>query len=315
VNSNVNITQKSALAIISSNTPSTDELVNIAKEIREEHFGKNVIIHILSNAKSGNCSEDCAFCSQSAHYNSAIPEYDLKSDDELYAEAKYAYEIGAGKFCIVTATRSAFPSLVAELCPTISRIKENFSNLTICLSLGFLNNDEASKLKRAGADRYNHNLETSERYFPSLVSTHTWRERYETLLTARQHGFELCCGGIIGAGETDEDIVDFLFSLKGLDPESVPINFFNPRPGTPLQDAKSISAEKALRVLALARLLLPHTDIRAAGGREKVLGALQKKALQCVTSIFSNGYLTTAGQGFESDLKMIEEIGYRIEKE
>ena len=304
-----------ALTLLSQELPHTLGLLEEARKVREKHFGKKVLVHVLANAKSGQCSEDCGFCSQSVRFKTDIEEYPLIDSDDLYARAQKADEAGAEKFCIVTATRGPTTALLDQLCPSIERIKADFPDLKICTSLGLLEKDAAERLKSSGVTRYNHNLESSERHFPKLVTTHTYDDRISTVQTAKDAGLESCCGGIIGTGEDDEDIIDLFYKLKELDVESIPINFFNPRPGTPYGDLKPIEGMKALRILAIARLIHPDKDIRCAGGREVVLGTLQPFCLYAVNSIFTNGYLTTPGQGRSDDEKMISEIGYEICRE
>ncbi len=304
-----------ALGILADPSLPTAELVERACGIRERHFGQKVVLHVLTNARSGHCSEDCSFCSQSSRHAAGIEEFPLKAGDTLLEEARAANRLGAGKFCIVTATRQATPTLLDGLCPAVERIKAELPAMKICLSLGFLSRDSARRIRAAGADRYNHNIETSERYYPSLVSTHRWIDRVETIRIAREAGLEICCGGVLGAGESVEDRVDFLLALRDLEVDSAPINFLDPRPGTPLSGLQPLEPDEALRLLALARLILPSVDIRAAGGREKILGPRQADALRCVTSIFTNGYLTTPGQGLEADEALVRSIGYEAVRE
>lgn len=309
------ISRDEARTLLTSGSPHTLELLERARRIREEHFGRTVVLHILSNAKSGRCSEDCGFCSQSARFNTGIPTWPLLSGDDLFEQARAANGARAEKFCIVTATRGPTSRLCDDLCPSISRIKEAFPRLKICTSLGLLSDPIAARLREAGVDRYNHNLETSERFFPRIVSTHSWRDRAETVRIAKAHDMEACCGGIVGLGEEDEDIIDLLFALRDLDVDSIPINLFNPREGTPFGETPKLDPMKALRILAVARLVNPEKDIRCAGGREAILGSLQPLALFAVNSIFTNGYLTTPGQSLTDDEKMIAEIGYEIVRE
>lgn len=303
------------MELLSGDDPHTLTLLAAARELRELHWGKRVTLHVLSNAKSGRCPEDCGFCSQSARFETGIPEYPLLSEEELFAQASRANEAKAEKFCIVTATRGPQKALLDRLCPTVSRIKTAFPHLKICCSLGLLTPETAQRLRDAGVDRYNHNLETSERFFPEIVSTHAWQDRVETTRLAKSLGMEACCGGIVGMGETDADVVDMLWTLKELDVDSIPINLFNPRPGTPFGHVPQLSPMKALRILAVARLLHPAKDVRAAGGREVVLGPLQPLALFAANSIFANGYLTTGGQGLSADEEMIAAVGYEVHRE
>ncbi len=309
------LTRDQALELLSQDEPHTLTLLAAARELRELHWGKRVTLHVLSNAKSGKCPEDCGFCSQSARFETGITEYPVISGDELFAQAKRADEAGAEKFCIVTATRGPQKALLDALCPAVTRIKSAFPRLQICCSLGLLTPETAERLRESGVDRYNHNLETSERFFPQVVSTHKWQDRVETMKLAKNLGMEACCGGIVGLGETDADVIDMLWTLKELEVDSIPINLFNPRPGTPFGHVTQLSPMKALRILAVARLLHPTRDLRAAGGREAVLGPLQPLALFACNSIFAEGYLTTPGQGLSADETMIAALGYEVHRE
>lgn len=298
--------------LIGGDEPHTLDLIAAARVERERHFGRDVVIHVLSNAKAGRCSEDCGFCSQSVRFESGIEAHPVKNEATLLEEAHAAARIGAGKFCIVTATRAATPDLIARIEPAIRLIKADFPELKLCGSFGLLDEAGAARLKAAGLDRYNHNLETSEAFYPRLATTHSWRERFDTVRRAREAGLEICSGGIVGLGESAEDLADLLFALKEVAADSIPINFFNPRPGTPLGERPPIEPMRALRILAVTRLVHPLVDVRAAGGREAVLGPLQPLALYAASSIFSNGYLTTGGQGIAEDEAMIRALGYRI---
>jgi len=308
-------TRQEAIELLQNDTCHTLALLEQARVLREQYFGRTVVLHILSNAKAGRCSEDCGFCSQSARFDTGIETYPVISSDDLFEQARVANEARAEKFCIVTATRGPTSALCDSLCPTVTRIKEAFPLLKICTSLGLLTEITAARLREAGVDRYNHNLESSRNFFPQIVSTHSWEERQDTVRIAKNHGMEACCGGIVGLGETREDIIDLFFSLRELNVDSIPINLFNPRPGTPYGDVKPLDPMAALRILAIARLINPSKDIRAAGGREAILGALQPLALFAVNSIFTNGYLTTPGQNLTDDEQMIADMGYEIVRE
>jgi len=309
----MNLSDRAAVArLIEGEEPHTLDLLAAARVGRERHFGRDVVIHILSNAKAGRCSEDCGFCSQSIRFESGIAAHPVKDAATLLGEAREAARLGAGKFCIVTATRAATPDLIARIEPAIRAIKAAFPKLKLCGSFGLLDETGAARLKSAGLDRYNHNLETSEAFFPRLATTHAWRERFATVRRAREAGLEICSGGIVGLGESAADLADLLFALREVAADSIPINFFNPRPGTPLGDRPPLEPMQALRILAVTRLVHPRADVRAAGGREAVLGPLQPLALYAASSIFSNGYLTTGGQGIATDAAMIRAIGYRI---
>jgi biotin synthase len=284
-------------------------VLDTAYRVRRHYFGHLVRIHVLDNAKSGACSEDCSFCSQSAHYHAEIPIYGMRSADELVVQARAARDMGAATFCMVTATRGPSERDLETVCEAARRIKAE-QPLQLCASLGLLAPGQAERLRAAGVDRYNHNLETARKHFDRVVSTHGWQDRVATIRQAKAAGLQACCGGIVGLGETLEDRVALAFELRELDVDSVPINFLDPRPDTPLADARRLTPQAALRALAMFRLVHPDRDVRAAGGREVVLGALAPLALYAATSIFTRGYLTTGGAEPSSDLQAIRDAGF-----
>jgi biotin synthase len=211
----------------------------------------------------------------------------------------------------VTSTRAPTATEVESVCEATRRIKAAFP-LEICASLGFLDASSAAELARAGVDRFNHNLETSQKHYANVVGTHTWQDRVDTVKAAKNAGMEACCGGIVGMGEDQDDRVDLAFSLRDLEVESIPVNFLDPRPGTPLGECERLSAEDCLRTIAMMRFVNPWRDIRVAGGREKALGDQQGLALYAANSLFTQGYLTTGGQGFSEDIAMIEQAGFEV---
>jgi len=298
-----------ALAVL--NCPDNEflALLDATFEVRRRHHGRKVHVHVLENAKSGSCPEDCSFCSQSSRYSTGVARYRTESADELVAAARAAYQSGASTYCMVTATRGPSGRDLDTICEAVKRIKAELP-ISICTSLGVLDGKGAARLVDAGVDRYNHNLETSERYYSELVSTHTWSDRQDTLKTAKAAGMSACAGGIIGMGEALEDRVDLAFALRDLDVDSVPVNLLNPRPGTPLGDKEQIRPVDALKALCMFRLVHPSKDVRIAGGREVVLGTMQPFALYAANSLFANGYLTTAGQGESADARMLAEAGF-----
>jgi biotin synthase len=304
------LTREQALSVL--NCPD-DELLGLLDAtfmVRRKHHGRRVYVHVLENAKSGACPEDCTFCSQSVRYASPVQRYKTQTIDELLAGARAAYEAGAVTYCMVTATRHPSERDLDTLCEAVERIKAELP-LRICTSLGLLTEAKASRLAAAGVDRYNHNLESSKDFFPELVTTHDWSDRQATIRAARGAGMEACSGGILGMGESDEDRVDLALALRDLGVESVPVNLLDPRPGTPLGDREPMTAEDALRGLAMFRFVHPATEIRIAGGREAVLADRQADGLKAANSIFSGGYLTTPGQEASEDRKLLEAHGFR----
>lgn len=300
-----------ALNILSAPDDELLALVDAAFSVRQVFFGRDVNLHVLCNAKSGACGEDCAFCSQSAVATSDIARYPMKSVEEIVAGAREAHRIGAVKYCTVISGRSPSVRDMETICEALRRIKTEMK-IHLCVSVGLLSDRLAAELKEAGADRINHNLETSKRFFPRICTTHRYEDRVETVVRAKAAGLEICCGGLVGMGETEEDRVDLALALRELGVHSIPVNFLDPRAGTPLAGLSRLSPRDCLRTLVMFRMTNPATDIRAAGGREANLGALQVLALYVANSIFTQGYLTTPGQGYPEDLAMIEAAGFRV---
>ena len=288
------------------------DLLALADEVRQKYCGNGIAVEVLYNAKKGGCSEDCNFCSQSARYASDVDAEPLSSVEGFVQAARDAHERGAGEFCVVVAVRGPSTKLLERVCEATKRIKAELP-LTVAVSLGILRDDQLTPLVEAGVDKVNHNLETSRRYFSSVCTTHSYDERWETCLRVREHGLELCCGGIVGMGETVEDRLDFLTALQELEPEEVPINFLNPRPGTPYADRSLVEPVEALRFVALARLALPKALVRFAGGREVTLQGLQDLGMRAGASgLVLGNYLTTGGRGDIDDFDMLSRLGFEV---
>jgi biotin synthase len=288
-------------------------LIDAGFAVRRRFHGKKVRLHVLANAKSGACPEDCKFCAQSSAYETPAEVYPLQSVEEIVEGARRAKRARAWKYCIVTATRGPSRRDLDVICEAVARIKAEI-DITVCTSLGNLTAEKAARLKQAGVDRFNHNLETSERYYPEVVSTHEYADRVSTVRIAKAAGLEACCGGIMGMGERDADVLDLGYALRELDVESCPVNFLDPRPGTPFAGLARPAPQRCLKVLALFRFLLPRADLRVAGGREVNLRWAQPLALYLVNSIFTSGYLTTPGAAPSADHQMIRDLGFEIEE-
>ncbi len=299
-------------AVLAAGPDQLPTLLDAAFQVRKATHGLRVHIHVLENAKMGACPEDCGFCSQSARFGSPGGEAPMKTVDELVDGARRAAAAHARRYCMVTATRGPSSRDLEVICEAARRIKAEMS-LELCASLGLLTPAKAEQLAAAGIDRFNHNLETSERHFNRIVSTHSWADRVATVRHARAAGMETCCGGIVGLGEGDEDVIDLALALRELQVDSVPVNFLDPRPGTPLGGSSRVSPTHALAVLCLFRFLHPRADVRVAGGREVTLRGLQPLALYPANSIFTNGYLTTGGAELGQDLQMIADLGFELE--
>ncbi|GAC1656714.1 MAG: biotin synthase BioB [Vulcanimicrobiaceae bacterium] len=288
------------------------ELLALADDVRIQYCGNEIALEVLYNAKKGGCSEDCNFCSQSARYASDVDPEPLSTVESFIEAARDAHERGAGELCIVVAVRGPSPKLLERVCVAVEEIKRTFP-LHVAVSLGILTETQIAALLKAGVDKVNHNLETSERYFPDVCTTHTYAERWETCRLIKAHGLDLCCGGIIGMGETLEDRVDFLTALQQLQPQEVPINFLNPRPGTPYQDRSLVDPVEALRFVAMARLALPGALIRFAGGREITLQGLQDLGMRSGASgLVLGNYLTTGGRTDQDDFNMLKRLGFEV---
>lgn len=306
------VTRQEALEIVHSSPDELLDLMHAAFRIRQETHGRDVHVHVLQNARSGACPEDCRFCSQSSAYNTDVTEYPIQSVDELVEGARNAHSMGAARYCMVTATRGPSNRDLEVVCEAVRQIKTAFPAMEICTSLGLLTEEKATVLAEAGVDRYNHNLETAERNFKNVVSTHTYEDRVDTIGAVHRAGMEACCGGIVGMGESTDDQVDLAFALRDLEVESIPVNFLDPRPGTPMGDSPRLTPQGCLRTLAMFRFVNPTRDIRVAGGREANLRHLQALSLYPANSIFTEGYLTTGGQEASEDRRLIEDAGFRV---
>ncbi len=290
-------------------------LLDAAYQVRKTYYDNTVSIHIINNAKNGNCPEDCHYCAQSKPSEADIVDYPMKSDDEILAEAQSAHESGAYRYCMVFAGRGPSKGRVARLCRLISTIKERYP-IQVCLSPGLIDEQDAVCLKMAGLDRLNHNLNTSESFYSEICTTHTYQDRVNTLAFAQKAGLETCSGMIVGLGETPEDVVEVLTTLRDKETPSIPINFHIPIEGTPLTQKKGtespLTSHYCLRVLCLARFLNPKAEIRVAAGREIHLRSLQVMALYPANSLFMDGYLNTTGSNENATLTMIKDAGFTI---
>lgn len=300
-----------ALAVLMAPAEELLGLLQAAFAVRHHHFGWRVTLHVIRNAKSGGCSEDCAYCSQAGVADSGIACTPMQTEEELLEGAHDAHRIGAYRYCVVCSGRRPTPDALSTICRAARSIKRELP-IQLCVSLGSLDPEQARQLKAAGVDRYNHNLETSERHFPSICTTHSYADRRATAHIAKDAGLELCSGALLGMGESLEDRVDLAFALREVGADSVPVNLLDPRAGTRLAGMSRISAADALRALAMFRFAMPTREIRVAGGREACLGPLQVLALYPANSMFTTGYLTTPGQGVDADRRMLEAAGFTV---
>ena len=290
-------------------------LLDAAYKVRHRYFGKVVHIQVLTNAKSGLCPEDCHYCSQSRVSTAEIKHYPLLSKDKIVKEAIKAKQLKAKRYCMALSGRGPSESEIEKLCDIIRAIKKQ-TQLSVCLSVGVLEEGQAEQLKAVGLDRVNHNLNTSERFYPQICTTHTYQDRLQTVTRCRAAGLEVCSGGIVGQGETDEDIIDLLMAVRAVEAESIPLNFLVPIKGTPFEDrSQGLNPRRCLKILCLARFLNPDREIRVAGGREYHLRSLQPLSLYAANSIFVTGYLTTGGQPADEAWQMIADLGFELEVE
>src|SRR4051794_28363978 len=282
--------------------------LQLAHEVRMRWCGPEVEVEGIVSVKTGGCPEDCHFCSQSGLFTSPVRAVWLDIP-ALVEAARQTAATGATEFCIVAAVRGPDERLMAQMREGVAAIRAEV-DIQIAASLGMLSQEQVDELVAMGVHRYNHNLETARSYFPNVVTTHTWDERFDTLRMVRDSGMEVCCGGILGLGETVEQRAEFAVQLASLAPDEVPLNFLNPRPGTPLGDAALVEAKDALRAIAAFRLALPRTILRYAGGREITLGDLGTRdgLLGGVNAVIVGNYLTTLGRPPGEDLRLLDEL-------
>lgn len=305
------ISREDAIHILEAPDTAVPALLDAAWRVRHEHFGTSVQLYYLKNAKSGLCPEDCGYCSQAKGSDAEISKYPMLNAERLMDGARKAFESKARTYCIVASGRGPSDREVDHVCNVVKDIKSEFG-LHICCCLGLLKPEQAVKLKEAGVDRVNHNLNTSERFHDQIVSTHTFADRLKTLDTCRDVGLELCAGMIVGMGETNEDIVDVALKLAELQVASIPVNFLIPIEGAQLGRPVDLDPRFCLKVLAMFRLTNPETELRIAGGREVNLRSMQSMGLYAANSMFVSDYLTTPGQAAIDDFNMIRDLGFQI---
>ncbi len=308
------VSKNIAHQILTSSEIALLPLLNAAYEVRTKFTGKGVKVHIINNTQNGYCPEDCHYCAQAKTSDAAIEEYPLKPDHEIIAEAKNAYEKGAYRYCMVFAGRGPTKKRVEHLAQLIRDIKSKYP-IEICVSTGLLDNEKARVLKEAGLDRLNHNLNTSERHYPEICTTHTYQDRLNTLQAARGAGIQLCSGMIVGMKETHADIIEVAYTLRSMKAESIPINFLIPIAGNTLKETSELTPNFCLRILCLFRFLNPRAEIRVAAGREIHLRSMEVMALYPANSLFLDGYLNTKGDNRAKTLQMIKDAGFSVESD
>ncbi len=304
------LTKEEALSLLRVPDEYVAFLTHFAQKIKKRFFPENEIEFCsIINAKSGACSEDCKFCAQSKFYKTPINIYGLVPKEEMVEGAERGVEFGANRYCIVLAGKRATPEEVDRIVEAVREIKEvQKIPINVCVSAGTLDEESLRKLKEAGVKRINHNLETSRRFFPQIVTTHTWEERFETIKRVKRVGLSTCSGGIFGMGETDEDRVDLALTYRELEVDSIPLNFLMPIPGTPLENSPGVTPLEALKIIAMFRFTNPKAELRLCGGREQNLRDFHGMAVLMTNAMMVGGYLTRAGRDIRKDYQLLEDL-------
>ena len=306
------LSREEGLAVLQAPDEEVLALLQAAYRVRRHYFGNRVKLNVLMNAKSGLCPEDCGYCSQSTVSTAPIERYPFRPVEEIVQGARRAYAAGAGTYCIVASGRGPTPKELEHVVEAVRRIKAELP-LRVCACLGIVSPEAARRLKEAGVDRYNHNLNTSRSHYPRITTTHTYDDRVATVKAIKEAGISPCSGCIVGMGETDDDIYDLAVALRELGADSIPVNFLHPIPGTPLEGTWELNPRRCLKILAFFRFMCPDKEIRISGGRELHLRSLQALGLYAADAIFLGDYLTTQGQAAQADLAMIADLGFEVE--
>jgi biotin synthase len=305
------VSMKDLLPLLGVKGPDILDLAAVANRVREEFNGDKIDLCSLLSVKSGRCPEDCAFCAQSAHYKTEASVYPLMDIERIVEEAKKAQARGTSRFCLITSGRELSDKEFETILAALDRIRRE-TTLDLDCSLGTLSKERAESLRKVGMTRYNHNVETAESHFLQICSTHSFRDRVQTVEVLKEQGFSVCCGGIVGLGESPQQRLELAFFLKQLGIDCVPFNILNPRPGTPLENSEPIPPMEVIKTISLFRLVLPKSTIKVAGGREANLRDLQSLALLAgANGLIVGNYLTTPGRNAEDDLTMVRDLGFR----
>lgn len=310
------VTEDEALAVLHASDTEVPALLAAAYRLRHHHFGNRVKLNYLVNAKSGLCPEDCSYCTQSKDSTAEIDQYRLLGHDQIVEKAEQAHRLHAGTCCIVISAKSPSDHEVDHVADAVQEIKRRHPDMKVCACLGILKEGQAERLAAAGADRYNHNLNTAESHYEEICSTHSYRDRLETVEASKKAGISPCSGVIIGMGETREQVVESAFTLRRLDVDSIPVNFLLAVEGTPLADdprREELDPRYCLKVLCMYRFVNPDREIRVSAGREEHLRTLQPMSLYAANAMFLADYLTEPGQTVEMDERMISDLGFEWE--
>ena len=288
-----------------------ETLIDSANEIRKTFNGDNLDLCTILNVKNGNCSEDCKYCAQSSHYKTNIIAYPFLKEEEIIKKAKEVEDKGAHKFSMVSSGKGPSNSDIEKICSIYKNLRDN-TNISLCGSFGILKEGQAEKLKKAGVTMYHHNLESSKEFYSSLCSTHTFKDRVNTIKLIKKAGLKVCSGGILGMGETPIDRINLAFELKKLDVDSVPVNILTPIKGTPYENNEPLNKMEIIKTIAVFRFILPKAQIRYAGGRMQ-LEELQELGLKAgVNAMLTGDFLTTTGSNIEKDKKLAEKMEFSI---
>lgn len=306
------LSREEAMAILEWPEDDILSLLSATYKVRQAHFGKRVRLNFLVNIQSGICAEDCGYCSQSSQSDVPVEKYKLMTPEEVELAAEKAVANKAARLCMVASMRGPSDKDVGAVAEAVRRVKTRFPQLELCACLGLLKDGQASALNEAGVDAYNHNLNTSERHYGEICSTHSFSDRLDTVRKVREVGLSSCSGALFGMGETREDIIDVALRLRELGVDSIPVNFLIPFKGTALGHHEELKPNFCLKILCLMRLTNPGAEIRIAGGRELHLRSLQPMGLFAANSIFVGDYLTSEGQAASLDMEMIRDMGFEI---
>ena len=295
--------------------PEVPDLISLARKVTLKYKGDGVFLRSIISAQTGNCPEDCSFCSQSVHYDTEVNAHPLMAAEKILLAARQAEKLGAMDFCIVISAKGPTPRIFKKVLEVVDMLRAE-TNLKVGCSLGDLGEEQAYELKEHGVWRYNHNIETCRSYFPRICSTHTYDDRLKTAELVKKAGMHLCCGGILGMGETPQQRIELAFELKELGPSWVPINFLNPRPGTPFEKLPMFPPLEAVKTISIFRLILPDKILMTAGGREVTLRDLQSMGLLAgANAMILGNYLTTPGRSPEEDLRMLDDLEMPVRKD
>lgn len=306
------LSREEAVAVLHWPNDSILELLQASFQVRKAHFGKRVKLNFLVNIQSGICPEDCNYCSQSKLSDAPVDKYKLMTPEDVVAAAERAVANKASRLCMVASMRGPSDKDVQSVAAAVRGVREKYPQLELCACLGLLKDGQAETLEAAGVDAYNHNLNTSERHYGEVCTTHGFTDRLDTVRKSRMAGMSSCSGALFGMGENQDDILDVAYRLRELGVDSIPVNFLMPFKGTPFEDRQELTPMFCLKILCLFRLLCPTAELRVAGGRELHLRSLQVMSLYPCTSLFVGDYLTSEGQAANLDLEMIRDLGFEV---